>query len=74
MKRYNSKGDYDKIKAEDLSPLAIKFQNAVREACKFKRSWRINRKKTFGADKALEYGMIDAIGSRDQAIQILHVK
>jgi hypothetical protein len=28
MKRYNSKGDYDKIKAEDLSPLAIKFQNA----------------------------------------------
>jgi hypothetical protein len=53
MKRYNSKGDYDKIKAEDLSPLAIKFQNAVREACKFKRSWRINRKKTFGADKAL---------------------
>ncbi|MNR48074.1 hypothetical protein D3C85_1672660 [compost metagenome] len=30
--------------------------------------------KTFGADKALGYGMIDSIGSRDQAINRLHVK
>jgi hypothetical protein len=35
--------DYDKIKAEDLSPLAIKFQNAAK--FKFKRSWRINRER-----------------------------
>lgn len=69
------KGDYDKIKAEDLSPLAIKFQNAVREACpNLKEEVGVLTGKTFGADKALEYGMIDAIGSRDQAIQILHVK
>jgi hypothetical protein len=53
MKRYNSpKGDYDKIKAEDLSPLAIKFQNAVREACKFKRE--VVLEEDLWTDKSLE--------------------
>jgi hypothetical protein len=49
--------------------LAIKFQNAVIWSVpKFKRSWRINRKKTW---KGARYGMIDdAIGGRDQTIQI----
>jgi hypothetical protein len=54
--------------------LAIKFQNAVRKLCKFKRKVGVLTGRDLWVDKALEYGMIDAIGSRDQAIQILHVK
>lgn len=68
------KGDYDKIKAEHLSPLAIKFQEAVRAACpNLKEEVGVLTGKTFGADKALEYGMIDSIGSLDQAIHRLHI-
>jgi protease-4 len=68
------KGDYDKIKAEHLSPLAIKFQEAVRAACpNLKEEVGVLTGKTFGADKALEYGMIDSIGSLDQAINRLHI-
>jgi len=68
------KGDYELIKKEHLSPLAIKFQDDVRAACtNLKEEIGVLTGKTFGADQALEYGMIDAIGSQDQAIQRLHV-
>lgn len=68
------KGDYDKIKAEHLSPLAIKFQEAVRAACpNLIEEVGVLTGKTFGADEALKYGMIDSIGSLDQAINRLHV-
>ena len=67
-------GKYELITTEHLSPLAIQFQNAVREACpNLKEEIGVLTGKTFGADKALEYGMIDAIGSLDQAINRLHI-
>ncbi len=67
-------GKYDQIKKEHLSPLAIKFQEAVRAACpNLKEEVGVLTGKTFGADKALEYGMIDSIGSLDQAINRLHI-
>jgi protease-4 len=67
-------GKYDMIIKEMLSPLAIKFQEGVRAACpNLKEEVGVLTGKTFGADKALEYGMIDAIGSIDQAIQRLHI-
>lgn len=67
-------GKYEMIKKEHLSPLAIKFQEGVREACpNLKEEIGVLTGKTFGADKAVEYGMIDAIGSLDQAINRLHI-
>lgn len=67
--RLAMEGKYDMIKKEMLSPLAIQFQNFVVE----KRP-KLNTKevgvltgKTFGADKALELGFIDAIGSFREA-------
>jgi protease-4 len=68
------KGDYKMIKEEMLSPLAKKFQADVRSSCsKLKEEVGVLTGKTFYADKALEYGMIDSIGSLDQAINRLHV-
>ena len=68
------KGQYDMIKKEDLSPLAIRFQDIVKDSCpKLKEEIGVLTGKTFGADKALEYGMIDAIGSLDQAVNRVHV-
>lgn len=67
-------GKYDMIKEEHLSPLAQKFQNAVREACpNLKEEVGVLTGKTFGAEKALEYGMIDAISSMEQAINRIHL-
>lgn len=67
-------GKYEMITEEMLSPIAKKFQAAVRAACpNLKEEVGVLTGKTFGADKALEYGMIDAIGSIDQAIQRLHI-
>ncbi|OIQ22033.1 MAG: hypothetical protein BM557_01250 [Flavobacterium sp. MedPE-SWcel] len=67
-------GKYDLIKKEHLSPVAIKFQDAVRAACpSLKEATGVLTGKTFSADKALEYGMIDGIGSLDKAIEKIHV-
>lgn len=68
------KGKYDMIKEEMLSPLSKKFQAGVRAACpNLKEEIGVLTGKTFGADDALKYGMIDSIGSLDQAINRLHV-
>lgn len=65
-------GKYDLIKTEMLSPMAIKFQDTV-------KAHRPNLKanepgvltgKTFSADKALGLGLIDSIGSKQQAINL----
>jgi protease-4 len=65
-------GKYDMIKNEMLSPMAIKFQDTV-------KAHRPNLKanepgvltgKTFSADKALGLGLIDSIGSMQQAINL----
>jgi protease-4 len=67
-------GKYDMIQNEHLSPLAIKFQEAVRSARpNLKEATGVLTGKTFGADKALAYGMIDAIGNIRQAMSRLYV-
>lgn len=66
------KGDYELIQSEVLSPLAIQFQNHVKQA----RTGKLNEKtpgvlsgKMFFADDALKAGLIDGIGNMQQAIQ-----
>lgn len=73
--RLAMEGKYDLIKKEMLSPMAIQFQEFV----KSKRP-DLNTKetgvltgKTFGADKALELGFIDAIGSFREAQQMIEI-
>jgi protease-4 len=67
-------GKYEMIREEDLSPLAISFQNGVRKACpNLKEEIGVLTGKTFGAQNALKNGMIDSIGSLDQAVQRLHI-
>jgi len=67
-------GKYDMIKKEDLSPLAIKFQDFVRASCpNLKEEIGVLTGKTFYAEEALKYGMIDSIGSLDQAINRVHI-
>lgn len=65
------KGEYDSIKAEELDPLARKFQANVR----VKRAGKLNEDiegilsgKVFYAEDALKYGLIDSIGNLDRAI------
>lgn len=68
------KGDYHLIVKEQLSPIAIKFQAAVRQACpNLKEEVGVLTGKTFPADEALRLGMIDKIGSQDEAVQLVHV-
>lgn len=73
--RLAMQGKYDMIKEEMLSPMAIQFQEFV----KSKRP-KLNTSevgvltgKTFGADKALELGFIDAIGSFREAQRIIEM-
>ena len=67
-------GKYELIKKENMSPLAIKFQDTVRSSCpNLIEEIGVLTGKTFGADDALKYGMIDSIGSLDQAINRVHV-
>lgn len=73
--RLAMEGKYDLIKKEMLSPMAIQFQEFV----KSKRP-NLNTEetgvltgKTFGADKALELGFIDAIGSFREAKQMVEI-
>ncbi|HLV52173.1 MAG TPA: S49 family peptidase [Flavobacterium sp.] len=73
--RLAMEGKYDLIKKEMLSPMAIQFQEFV----KSKRP-NLNTKetgvltgKTFGADKALELGFIDTIGSFRDARQMVEI-
>ncbi len=64
------KGDYTLIKQESLNPLAVKFQNAVKEArpnLKLEEPGLLNG-KMFYAERALDLGMIDSIGNINAAI------
>lgn len=73
--RLAMEGNYDLIKKEMLSPLAINFQDAVKKArpmLDLKEPGVITG-KTFFADKALEIGFIDSIGSLQQAMQLVTV-
>lgn len=68
-------GKYDKINDELLSPMAIKFQETVRAArgSKLKEEVGVLTGKTFFADKALEYGLIDKVGSLEDAFQMIEI-
>ena len=71
--RLAMEGNYDMIKKEMLSPLAINFQNAVKKArpnLDLKEPGIITG-KTFYAEKALEIGFIDSIGNLQQAMQLV---
>lgn len=65
-------GKYDMIKEEHLSPLAKKFQGAVVAGCSnLKQNVEgVLTGKTFPADQALEYGMIDGIGGMGKALEM----
>ena len=65
-------GKYDLIKKEQLDPLARKFQETV----KAKREGKLNDKvegilsgRVFFAEEALKHGLIDAIGTEQQAVK-----
>lgn len=65
------KGDYSKIKEEELDPLARKFQDAVKNSRGDKLQLDTEgllRGRTFYAEEALKVGLIDAIGNREFAI------
>jgi protease-4 len=67
-------GKYDMIKEEHLSPLAKKFQAAVRAGRpNLKEATGVLTGKTFNADTALEYGMIDGIGSLHDALERIDI-
>lgn len=65
------KENYGPLKTNLLNPLAIQFQEAVKS-----RRPQLNIEvegilagKTFGAQDALKYGLVDGIGSLDAAVQ-----
>ena len=70
--RLAMEGQYDMIKTEMLSPIAIKFQDAVKAArpnLDLKVPGLITG-KVFGAEAALEANLIDSIGSMYRAIEM----
>jgi len=65
-------GKYDLIKEEELNPLEKNFQETIKK----NRAGKLNTDvkgilygRTFYADKALEYGLIDSIGNIDFAVE-----
>ena len=65
-------GKYEMIIAEHLSPIAQKFQQAVRDGRpNLKEEPGVLNGKTYDADKALGLGMIDAIGSVTTAMDMI---
>lgn len=67
------KGEYDQIKKEMLSPIAIKFQEAVKEnRPKLIGASGVLTGKTFYAEEALKLGMIDSIGNFNDAVQMVY--
>ena len=65
------KGDYKSIKEEQLNPLAREFQNTVKEHRKNldTKVEGILNGRMFFAEDALKNGLIDAIGTHEQATE-----
>ena len=66
------KGDYELMQSEILSPLAIQFQNHVKQSRQKKLKAEtpgLLSGKMFFAEDALKAGLIDGIGNMQQAIQ-----
>nr|WP_294897808.1 S49 family peptidase [uncultured Pedobacter sp.] len=65
-------GKFDELKIEELSPLAQNFIAMVKEnRPMLKDDGKVLKGKTYLASKALEIGLIDSIGNRQQAKQKL---
>lgn len=65
-------GKFDMIKKEHLSPLAISFQNAVKQSRpNLKEEVGVLTGKTFYAKDALDLGMIDGIGGMQKALDMI---
>jgi protease-4 len=68
-------GKYDQIKSEALNPMALEFQKAVRKGRGDKLKEEVEGVLTgrmFRAEKALEVGLIDGVGSLKEAIEKVH--
>lgn len=66
-------GKYDMIIEEHLSPIAQKFQAAVRAGRpNLKEEKGVLNGKTYDADKAMGLGMIDGIGSLADAMEMIN--
>ena len=68
------KGDYKSIKEETLNPLARQFQEAVRQHRKNLKQDvdGILNGRMFYARQALEYGLIDEVGTVESATRLVH--
>jgi protease-4 len=67
-------GKYDMIKAEHLSPVARKFQEAVKKGRpNLKDATGVLTGKTFNAELSMEYGMIDGIGTLESAKELIAI-
>lgn len=65
-------GKYEMIIKEHLSPIAIKFQSAVRAGRPgLKEEKGVLNGKTYDADKAVGLGMIDSIGTLSDAMAMV---
>jgi len=67
-------GKYDRIKTEQLSPLAIGFQNHVKTSRGSKlvlADERIIKGQTYFAEDSVKNGLADGIANQDQALQML---
>jgi len=67
-------GKYDMIKKEHLSPVAIKFQDAIRAAMpNLVEETGVLTGKTFSAEKSLELNLIHGIGSIEDVFERLEM-
>ena len=68
------KGEYERIQEEHLSPIAQKFQAAVRAARpNLKEEKGVLTGATFTTEEAVELGMIDSIGNFQSAINMVNL-
>ncbi|MFL9844730.1 S49 family peptidase [Flavobacterium rhizosphaerae] len=73
--RLAMEGKYEMIKKEMLSPLATKFQDAVRAARpKLKEAPGVLTGKTFFTEQAIEYGLTDGVGTIADGIRMVQIK
>jgi protease-4 len=69
-----TKGNFDYLEKEELAPLAIQFQNGIKTLRGSKLNLQdenIMKGKVYSADQAVANGLIDTIGNREKAIEML---
>lgn len=69
-------GKYEQMKTEMLNPLEVKFQEGVKAARGSKLKTDVEGilfGKTFYAEQAREYGMIDSIGNFKKAVEVANM-